>query len=440
MKKVLAMLLAAVMTFSMIGCGGGTTGNDGAADSQGGSGNAAGSQEESGGASDDQGGSGDAANNSGETYKIAVLSFDTSGALYDASCAYLDYLGKALGFEYVYVNGGFSSQEQISTAETYLAQGYKGIILNQDMGAAEAILDLCKDYDAYLGGYWCDFANSIYATGAPNMNVLQNERFVGSAIDGKASTAPVAEAMFDAIVLQDGHTEIGIAVMPVAWYPMQVSTGVTRFMELVDEYNAGDKTETNGVPVTVVQTGTDGDGNPIYYEAVDGTSMSFSSSFFTNNQMTACASLASSSFTYNALIESKADVGLYATGWENTYVDDFGSNGRIKQITVSPVESLIFPIAQIIDRLNGYTYEDVPTGDAVFGKVIDTDQIYITGDAGLAAFQKSLHYTADASDAYFSADDVKQFMLTYNGDRATYAELSQALNNNDMSIEALEAR
>ncbi len=409
MKRVLAMLVVAVMMFSMIGCGAsGGKGTDGA-----------------------QG---------GKTYKIAVLSFDTSGALYDASCAYLDYLAEELGFEYEYVNGGFSSQEQISTAETYLAQGYRGIILNQDMGAAEAILDLCEDYDAYLGGYWCDFANSIYATGAPNMNVLQNERFVGSAIDGHSGCENTAEAMFDAIVKQDGHTEVGIAVMPVAWYPLQVSTGVNHFMELVDEYNAGDKAETNGTPVTVVQTGKDADGNPMYYEEVDGISMSFSSSFFTNNKMTACASFASSSFTYNALIESKADISLYATGWENTYIESFGSKGQIKQITVSPVESIIFPVVQMIDRLNGYAYEDVPSGEAVFGKLVDTDQIYITGDEGLEAFQKSLHSTADASSAFFSADDVKQFMLTYNGEKASFAELSAALNSNDMSIDALKAR
>ena len=276
MKKFVAMLLAFMMVLGMAACTSG--GNEGGQPSSGGG-------QEPGG------------NGPTTKHKIVVMSFDVSGALYDATTAYLDYLSDALGFEYEYVSAGFSSQQQIATAETYLSQGYRGIIMNQDMGGAEAILDLCNDYDAYLGGYWCDFANSIYATGAPNMAVLQNERFVGSSIDGKATYTLVTEAMFDAIVLQDGHTKVGIATMPAAWYPGQIATGVGHFMELVEEYNAGDKAATNGVPVTVVQTGTDGNGEPMYYEQVDGETQSFSSSFFTNNDMTAGASLAASNFT-----------------------------------------------------------------------------------------------------------------------------------------------
>lgn len=428
MKKFVAMLLAVMMVLGLAACSSG--GSEGSQPPAGGNSAAPGGDN-----TKEPGGDGPTT-----THKIVIMSFDVSGALYDATTAYLDYLSDALGFEYEYVSAGFSSQQQIATAETYLSQGYRGIIMNQDMGGAEAILDLCNDYDAYLGGYWCDFANSIYATGAPNMAVLQNDRFVGSSIDGKATYTLVTEAMFDAIVLQDGHTKVGIATMPAAWYPGQIATGVGHFMELVEEYNAGDKAATNGVPVTVVQTGTDGNGDPIYYEQVDGETQSFSSSFFTNNDMTACASLAASNFTYSALVESKADVALYATGWESYYVDDFGSNGRIKQITTSPVETVIFPLVQILDRLNGYAYEDTPTGEAVFGKLVDTDQVYNTGDEGLAAFQKSLHYTADGSTGYFSIDDVKQFMLTFGGDKASFAALSQAINSNNMSIDALKAR
>lgn len=416
MKKIFAMLLAMVMVFSMVGCS-----RPGAEVSEG-------PTEES----RDPG--------TGEVHKIVILSFDVTGALYEASCAYLDYLSEELGFEYEYVSGGYSSQEQIATVETYLAQGYRGIIFNNDLGGAEAILDMCNDYDAYVGGYWCDFASSIYSTGAPNMAVLQNERFVGSSNDGKASLDDTAEAMFNAIVLQDGHTKIGIAVMPAAWYPQQISSGVTRFVELVEEYNAGDKAATGGEPITLVQTGNDDSGAPIYYEQVDGATMSFSSSFFTNNEMTACASFASTNFTYGPLVESKANIALYATGWESPFAEDFGSNGLIKQITVSPVETLIFPLVQILDRLNGHVYEDVPTGEASFGKIADTDQVFITGDEGLAAFQKSLHYTGDGADAYFSVDDVKSFMLTYNGENATYAQLCQALASNAMTIEALKNR
>ncbi len=417
MKKLIALLLALVMVFGLVACG-----------------NPGGQQ-----TGDPNPGTPDAPNN-GEVYKIVVMSFDVTGALYDATCAYLDYLSEELGFEYEYVSAGFSSQEQIATAETYLAQGYRGIIMNQDMGAAEAILDLCEDYDAYLGGYWCDFANSIFSTGAPNMAVLQNERFIGSANDGKASLNDTAQAMFDAIVLQGGHTKVGIAVMPAAWYPQHITTGVARFVELVEEYNAGDKAATGGVPVTLVQTGTDDTGAPVYYEQVDGATNSFSSAFFTNNEMTACASFASSAFTYGALIESKTDVELYATGWESYYAESFGSNGLIKQIIVSPVESVMFPVVQIIDRLNGYTYEDMPAGEAVFAKIVDTDQVFITGDEGLAAFQKSLHDTADGSTAYFDIDDVKSFMLTYGGENASYAKLSQALGSGNMTIEALANR
>lgn len=407
----MALLMAGVMAFSVAGCGG----------AEGGSTESKGDQASKG------------------TPKIVVMSFDVAGALYEASTAYLDYLSKELGFEYEYVSAGFSSQEQISTAETYLAQGYRGIILNNDMGGAEAILDLCEDYDAYLGGYWCDFANSIYSTGAPNMAVLENDRFVGSVNDGTGVYTDIAQEMFNAIVIRDGHTKIGIATMPSAWYPMQTIEGVPTLLGLIEEYNAGDKAATNGEPVEVAQIGTDDEGNPVYFEQVDGESMSFSSSFFTNNDMTACASFASSSFTYGALVESKADVTLYATGWENSFESDFGDGKRINMIITSPVETLAFPVAMILDRINGNSYPDTLTGEAAFGKIVPADRIFNVGDEGLANFKKSLHYTADASTAYFTADDVKNMMVTYNSS-ATFADSAALLNSGNMTMDALEKR
>lgn len=425
-RKMLAILLAGTMLFGLAACG------DSNAGASTGESNVAENDERNNGT----GSEGAQTESTGEKAKIVILSFDVTGDLYKASTAYLDALKEELNFEYEYVSAGYSSQEQIQTVETYLAQGYKGVIINQDGGSLEAILDLAEDYDAYVGGYWQNFNSSLYAASDGGTGILNNERFLGSSVDGKNSCEALVNTMFETAVLKDGHTKIGIVTMPTAWYPNQVYTGVDVFVGLVEEYNKGDMAETNGVPVELVENGTDENGNTIYYEQVDGESMSLSSSFFTENEMEACISLAATSFSYAAITEAKADLDLYTVGWESMYKEVFGSNGMIKSVSVSPVDTLIYPLVQVLDAINGNFYADKPAAE---DKIVETDGMDIIGDEGMAEFEKTLNCSLNAEDAYFTPEQVKNFMVTYNPD-ATYADLLAAISSDNMTINATKTR
>lgn len=182
-KKITAMILAAAMVFTLIGCGSTT-----------------GSVTEEGGASDI--GTEEAVSemenvvddttqavwggNSGETcgaedgkYTIGVIIHTTTDFLCSKLKSYTDYMGKEFGVKFnYYIIENFADETYLSAIENLCSQGVNGIITTNFSGTAVLQgLKTCEDNGVYLGVGFSQIDESI------KEQVYASDYFVGASYE-----------------------------------------------------------------------------------------------------------------------------------------------------------------------------------------------------------------------------------------------------------------
>lgn len=448
-KKLVAVALSVAMLAGILGgCGGGD--NSAKSDNQG-SGKAEVSDEAK-------------EANGGKTWKILVLSLKQSGSLNDGFGGALDALAAELGFEYEVRYKGDDGSEMLSKVQTAIAEGFNGIILTKDEGNTNEIVSLCAENGVYVGNIWNNQGSSLNASSG-GYAFLNNPYFVGGLVDceedmateGAAFAKAVAEA-YESLPEDKKEGSIGFVTMPPAWQPAQVSAVEEIYQSLLNDYGIPEsafategvekRTEEEMVGGKTIAAGT------YVWPSLDVTSKTLESKYFDNNpNMSLLISMLAYTFL-NAGLDSanKLDsIHVWCTGFDNeaALVENFGSKGNqtYQGVRTAPVESVVMPLIQIIDKLNGHSYADKEEELAKYAEITAQNKyglkdlmlkssptVVIINDEQMDAYLGGNVYgTGNAADSMLDVETVKQLMVTYN-ENATFEELVKQFSNESTVI------
>lgn len=452
-KRVIALLLALVMALALVACG--NTGDKGG--------------------NDDDTNVSQSGDNTVTTkkQKIVIFTISASGTLNTAVDAFLDSISDELNFEYDVRYKGDTAAEYLSKVETAISEGYKGIICMKDEGNTNEIVALCEENGVYFGNTWNNQGSSLNTSEA-GYAFLASEYFVGGVVDctdgmvieGAAYCKAVAEA-YEKLPEDKKAGSIGFVTMPPAWQPAQVPAVQGMYETLINEYKIPESAfATNGLSTRAEDTayaGTTVAAGTIEWPSMDVTSKKLESKYFDENpNMSLLISTLSYTFLNSGLDTAGKlqDIDVWCTGFDNNdaLVNNFGTKGNTtyQGCRTAPIECIAMPLVQILDKLNGNSYADKEAAIDGFGALDDTNKfkykglqlkssptVVIMSDEEMDAFlNHNVYGTAKGEDSVIDADYLKQFMVTYNGEKATYADLCEAFgeNSTDISMAAILAK
>lgn len=386
MKKLIALLLAAIMVLGLVACGGKPSG------------------EQPGQPSGEQ--SGVKVNE----YKIGVGLYTDSGKGVEAIKAYLGGISKAVGCEFVYtVLSTYDEATNLTEIQNLISAGCDGIILTADMGTA-AILEECAAAGVYLAGFLCDYNMSMYTA---YDQVFGNEYFLGTVCDGRADQSEYGTKVAEQVIA-NGYKNIGVIKFPAFAYPTQALVD-DAFRAKIAEYNAGASAADQ---ITIADT------IELNFAPLEATYLS------DHPDLDCIFSIAAGAgMVYPVLVaNNKTNIKLYTTGFEGTDdTDNFGSAGNqcYQGTMFSTPEAVVYPLCLLIDKLNGTVYSDLPET----AERVDCSPMIVLSDADMAkVVNSSIYYTADYSKAFLTGEEVVQLCASYNPN-ATYAGLVDAINH-----------
>jgi hypothetical protein len=107
----------------------------------------------------------------------------------------------------------------------------KGIIASQDGGIA----DIMAEYpELFVMGYNTDM-RSVYEEGGAAASLLDNEKYLGTIVDGHADGTLLGKQMAE-YVIEKGYTKVSTVAFPAFAYPnLRSRCGIQKLNE---EYNA----------------------------------------------------------------------------------------------------------------------------------------------------------------------------------------------------------
>lgn len=390
-KKFVAMMLAGVMSFSLMACGGsgsGAAGSEGAA----------------------------AGEKAGKHATIGVAFYQDSGLATTAAKAYLDNMAETLNCDFKYtVLSQTDEGVNLTKIQELIASGVDGIICTMDSGMA-AIVQECEAAGVYIGGYLCDY--DISYTQSYDA-VFKSDNFVGTAIDGYApDNVVVGKQMFESLLEYNERnadapiTHVSLAIFPVWAFPAQ-TIAAQQFLAEVEEYNKTAEVQITCDPL-------DEETDVLAFSPMDST-------YFAKHEgIQAIMSFAAGTgFVYPVMVQTGNDknIKLFTTGFDGGEEKNFGSagTGTYQQNCVTPIESITYPLVLLLNKINGAEFADMPE-DA---ERVSCDQFIMNSDEDMAAFQKNIYFTANASDALFTPEQVLN-MTAYANPDATYEQLKKA--------------
>lgn len=393
LKKFVAMMLAGVMSFSVMACGSsgsGAASSDGAAKSE----------------------------KAGKNCTIGVAFYQDSGLATEATKAYLDNMADTLNVKFKYtVLSQTDEGVNLTKIQELIASGVDGIICTMDSGM-QAIVKECEEANVYIGGYLCDYDISYTQF---YDDVFKSDHFVGTVIDGYApDNVVVGKQMFDSLVEYNERnadapiTHVSMAIFPAWAFPSQ-ATAAQQFVEAVDEYN-----KTADVQITC---------DPLNEETDVLAFAPMDSTYFAKHEgIEAIMSFAAgSAFVYPVMVQTGNDknIKLFTTGFDGGEEKNFGTagTGTYQQNCVTAVETITYPLVLLLNKINGAEFADQPA-DA---ERVSCDQFIINSDEDMTAFQKNIYFTASASDALFTPDQVLN-MTAYANPEATYEQLKKTVS------------
>ena len=416
-KKLLALLLALAMVFALAACGesgGNETQNPGGGDAQ---------TQNPGGGEDNPGGGEDNPPAAGGT--ILWLSNLTGGPQYDAAVAYANAICAKLGYTFKVVYGDSFNDPagNLSQIQTGMTGDVVGIIVTQDGGVG----NIMEEYpDLYVVGFNSDIA-AVYNEDGPAHNLLQNDHWLGTIVDGHASGVDEAHEYAEAVI-NGGYKKVATITFPSYAYP-QHGVAAETFRTLIDEYNA---TAADADKIEVV-----GDNKVLEFSPLE-------ESWFMegdNNDLDAIVGIcAGTMFIYPTMKSAMAnglcspDTKLLTGGWETgeDLLADIGGDGVIQRIRISPIENIAWALVMLDNAIQGKPYPD-------FEPVrIDSLPYEIDSAEDVAnIMDHSLNGTLDPKYAQISLEDLETVLTRYNPD-ATLAQLNDLFHSEQLSVDGLK--
>ena len=414
-KKLLALLLALAMVFALAACG-----ESGSNETQNPGG---GDQTQNPGGNDNPGGGEDNPPAAGGT--ILWLSNLTGGPQYDAAVAYANAICAKLGYTFKVVYGDSFNDPagNLSQIQTGMTSDVVGIIVTQDGGVG----NIMEEYpDLYVVGFNSDIA-AVYNEDGPAHNLLQNDHWLGTIVDGHASGVDEAHEYAEAVI-NGGYKKVATITFPSYAYP-QHGVAAATFRTLIDEYNA---TAADADKIEIV-----GDNKVLEFSPLE-------ESWFMegdNNDLDAIVGIcAGTMFIYPTMKSAMAnglcspDTKLLTGGWETgeDLLADIGGDGVIQRIRISPIENIAWALVMLDNAIQGKPYPD-------FEPVrIDSLPYEIDSAEDVAnIMDHSLNGTLDPKYAQISLEDLETVLTRYNPD-ATLAQLNDLFHSEQLSVDGLK--
>lgn len=395
MKKALALILALAMVFALCACG--QSAAPAASSDNAGSTESAPAAEAAPAPAADKG-------------KILYLSNLTSGPAYDFYVGYLTMICNNLGYKFEVVYGDMFNDPaaNLAAVKNAYTSDVVGLIACQDGGLGS----IMEEYpDLYVVGVLSDM-DSVFGENPVNAAVLQNDHFLGNVSDGLVDPVEQARGYFDEVVAR-GYKKVSVMNFPVYAYPKQ--TAITaNFLQMVEEYN-----KTASEPIEVV-------GEPVVLQFSP-----LEDSYFMekeNQELDAIVGIcAGTTFIYPTMLAAKANgsinpnMQLITGGFENDpdLLADCGDDKTIVYLSISTVESVLWPVAMLDAALSGTMYPDF-TGPEIINPGLCV--INSTEEFEAMANNSPIGLTVDINKAQVQWDDMKDLFISVNPD-ATYAGL-----------------
>lgn len=456
-KKLIAGILTAAMAVgTLMGCGSGSAPESGS-----GSASKSGTEGASA-AKEDDGAAGGGSDVETKRHKIVVFTLKATGSIVDGEEAIFASIADDLNIDYEIRFAGDDASTFLSNVETAIAEGFDGIISMTDKGNTAAILELCEENDVYFAMNWANLGTSLNSSDN-GYDILKSDHFVGSITsctdtyeEGTIAYCEQIAADYEALPDDKKEGSIGITTNPAKWTPAQQIAAQNVYTTLTEEYGVPDSAfATNTLSKRAEDTvyaGVTLEAGTWQFCEVDISSFSLPQAYFQGNpNMSLIVSWASITYIEPALQTAglHGSVHVWTCGFESEdyLVNNFGTEGdqTYQGDLTAPLETTLYSLALILDKLNGYTYPDYE--ENVSSLIADweggnegakyqlsgylvpySSSIVITSSEEMDRFVNNYVYGNASSDSCIvSADDLKSLMMTYNAD-ATFENLKAFFN------------
>jgi hypothetical protein len=298
-----------------------------------------------------------------------------------------------------------------------------GVIASQD-GGVKAIMD---EYpELYLVGFNTDML-SAFTPGGDNSAVLENDKFLGTIVDGFYDGALTGKQYAEAAIAQ-GYKKVSLVTFPPYAYP-NLMQGCETFITEIAAYNA---TVADEEKIEVV-----GDIKVLEFAPLE-------EDYFLQDGMGELDAIiglcAGVGFVYPTMVSAMSngicspETKLLTSGFESNpdMIADIGEEGRITFISVSPIENFAWAVIMLDNAITGNMYPDYTEPVRVNSLPYEIDSKEDIDNV----MSKSIMGTLDVADASVSIEDVKNHLVRFNP-AATYAELDAFFHSEQLSVDAL---
>lgn len=348
-----------------------------------------------------------------------------TGNNYDSMCHLLDALGEEYNFTYTAELMDRNADAALSSVQNALLSGAQGVIAmtDTDTSTNRRIVEMCEENGAYYAGYMNDF-KSIFDPEETSVTdaqyILESDNFLGSVTDGDIARdgGTRGEWLFNQISQTD-YRKIVFAHSPTYAYPV-AATAINKFVELMEAWNQAhpeDQFEVYTEGTSANSTVYDG----AYQLGFGGPGSTIPDSDiaeFVENGVEAIVAVNSLGNKLLPSIQSaNANIVIYQIGREDEIVDEFPET--IKSLCQTPAETIVYPLALILNAVNGTQYSDYPSDKE--STLITGNYIYMATEEDLEASVGTTMNFTEGNPVSASLVSVEEFGELLNG---SYADLT----------------
>ena len=344
--------------------------------------------------------------------KILWLSNLTSGVQYDFYLNYFTMMAQNLGysFQVIYGDGYNDPAGNLQAVKNAYTSDVVGLIACQDGG----LVNIMDEYpDLYVVGYFSDMDN-VFNEGGSSSDCLNRDHFLGLMGDNYISGETVGQVYAEEVIAR-GYKKVATCIFPVYAYPKHTVADAA-FRATIAAYN-----ETASEPIEIV-----GDATVLNFSALGDDYFLEDGHDDLDCIVGFCAG---TTFIYPKVVEAKAmglckdSLQLVTGGFDNDpdLMADCGDDKNIVRLTISGVESCIWPMALLDAAISGTMYPDYPGIERIDSAVYTINS---TEKFDAIVNNSPLGADEDLSKAQLDWDGMKDYFISVNPD-ATYAALTE---------------